>query len=182
MPNPPSPIPPTAAPSAPFRRAYAAYLVGLKWVVMALAGVAGAGTLAIILVTCADVILRKLGHPLPGALDLVTVLGTVTLACALPYTTAVKGHVAIEFLYHKLGRLGRILTDTFIRLLILAFFAAMSWQCFALGLTLKAKGQVTPTLKLPEFWVPCVIAFACVMMVLVTIHHLCHPGKEMIKP
>jgi TRAP-type C4-dicarboxylate transport system permease small subunit len=172
---------PGAAPP-PEHPLYAAYLSGLKWLVMALAYVAGAGTIGIILVTCVDVIFRKLGHPVPGALDLVTVLGTVTMACALPYTTAVKGHVAIEFLYHKLGLRGRVAMDTFIRLLIIAFFVAMAWQCFALSLTLKAKSQVTPTLKLPEFWVPCVIALSCVMMVLVTIHHLFHPGKEMIKP
>lgn len=173
--------PPTVA-ANPLQRAYALYVRALKWVVMALAGVAGAGTLTVIAVTCVDVVLRKFGHPVPGALDLVTIAGTITMACALPYTTAVKGHVAIEFLYHKLGRRGRMVMDTFLRLLIITFFLAMAWQCFQHGLRLKAKAQVTPTLHIPEFWVAYVIAGACVAVVLITIHHLIHPGKEMIKP
>ena len=47
-----------------------------------------------------------------GALDLGKGCGALVIAGALPYTTAVKGHVAIEYFFHKLGRRGRIVVDT----------------------------------------------------------------------
>ena len=51
------------------------------------------------LVTCVDIVLRKLGHPFPGAYDITKMAAAVTISCALPYTTAVKGHVAVEFFF-----------------------------------------------------------------------------------
>jgi TRAP-type C4-dicarboxylate transport system permease small subunit len=102
-------------------------LKSLRRLVRLTAGIAGVGLLSMMTVTCLDVILRKMGHPLPGAYDLVKVAAALTIACALPYTTAVKGHVAVEFFYHKLGRDGRVVADTLIRLPIMAMFSLFTW-------------------------------------------------------
>ncbi|HEY5909868.1 MAG TPA: TRAP transporter small permease subunit [Verrucomicrobiae bacterium] len=74
--------------------------IGLVRLVRATAGVAGVGLLIMMTVTCVDVVMRKLGHPLPGAYDLVRMAAGVTIACALPYTTAIKGHVTLWHLLH----------------------------------------------------------------------------------
>jgi hypothetical protein len=47
---------------------------------------------------------------------------------------------------------------------------------------LRKSGEVSMTLQLPVFWVPHVMAFACVVVVLVTLYHLFHPGKALLKP
>jgi len=46
----------------------------LRKLVLVTAGIAGAGLLTMVGVTCVDVVLRKLGHPLPGAYDLSSTL------------------------------------------------------------------------------------------------------------
>ena len=43
------------------------------------AGIAGMGLVTMMAITCADVVLRKLGHPLPGAYELVKVAAAVTM-------------------------------------------------------------------------------------------------------
>jgi TRAP-type C4-dicarboxylate transport system permease small subunit len=154
----------------------------LRRLVYALSFVAGLNLLAMMLVTCADVILRKLGHPLPGAYDLVKMAAGLAIACGLPYTTAVKGHVAVEFFFHKLGRRGRIVADTVMRLLVMALFSLFVWQLGGYGAGLRKSGQVSTTLQLPVFWVPYVMAFSCAVVVLVTLYHLFHPGKALLKP
>jgi len=154
----------------------------LRSLVRLTASVAGAGLLTMMTVTCVDVVTRKLGHPLPGAYDLVKLAAAVTMACALPYTTAVKGHVAVEYFYHKLGRRGRVVADTLIRLPIMAMFSLFAWQLVSYGAKLRASGEVSMTLQLPVFWVPLVMAFCCAQVVLVTSWHLLHPGKTLIKP
>ncbi|HRZ81300.1 MAG TPA: TRAP transporter small permease [Candidatus Hydrogenedentes bacterium] len=164
------------------KRADRAYLRALRAVVLALASVSGLAILAMIAVTCADVALRAFGRPLTGAFDIVRVAGAVAIACALPYTTAVKGHVAIEYFFQKLNRPGRILVDTVCRLLVMGLFSVFTWQCVMYGNSLRRTGEVSLTLQIPMFWVTYVIAGACAVTVLVKIHNLLHPGREMIKP
>jgi TRAP-type C4-dicarboxylate transport system permease small subunit len=154
----------------------------LRRLVQVLAIVAGLSLLTMVLVTCVDVILRKLGRPLPGAYDMVKIAAGLTIACGLPYTTAVKGHVAVEYFFHKLGRRGRIVADTVIRLLITALFSLFAWQLMHYGAGLSRSGEVSMTLQLPVFWVPYVMAFSCAVVVLVTLYHLFHPGKALLKP
>ena len=157
-------------------------VTGLRRLVRLTAGVAGMGLLTMMAVTCLDVVMRKLGHPLPGAYDMVKVAAGVTIACALPYTTAIKGHVAVEYFQHKLGRRGRVVVDTLIRLPIMAMFGLFTWELIAYGTKLRTSGEVSMTLQLPVYWVPYVMAFSCAQVVLVTLWHLLHPGKPLIKP
>ena len=102
-------------PVAGSNAAVEAYHRALKGLVRALAYLAGAGLMAMVLVTTADVVLRVFNAPLTGAYDIVKIAAAITVAAALPYTTAIKGHVAIEFFFHKLGRRGRIVVDALMR-------------------------------------------------------------------
>ncbi len=154
----------------------------LRIVVFSLTFFAGFGILVMMSVTCLDVLLRIVGLSITGAYDIVSILGALVIASALPYTTAVKGHVAIEYFFHKLHRLGRIILDTFLRLLSITLFLVLAYQSVRYGNSLYRSGEVTPTLQIPTFWVLYVIAFSCAVVVLVIIHNLLHPGKEMIRP
>lgn len=154
----------------------------LRLLVQALAYVAAAGLLVMVLVTTADVICRKLGHSFTGAVDMVKIAAAITISAALPYTTAIKGHVAIEFLFHKLGRRGRIVVDALMRLGGMTLFSLLAWGCVNYGNSLRTRGEVSMTQQLPVFWVPYVLAASCVLVVLIKLYHLTHPGKPMIKP
>lgn len=156
--------------------------VPVRFGVYALAGVSGLGVLVMMGVTCADVVLRIFGRSLTGAVDLVTLAGAVSVACALPYTTAVKGHVAIEYFFHKLRRRGRVIVDSIARVVTMGMFVVVCIECVRYGQKLHEHHEVSMTLKLPVFWIPYVVAFAAAMVVLVILCHLLHPGKEMIKP
>lgn len=158
------------------------YKRALRAVVLILAGVSSLAILAMIVVTLVDVLLRKSPWPFIGAYDIVEIAGAIAVAAALPYTTALKGHVAIEFFYHKLGRRGRLFLDVFLRLLSMTLFSFAAWQFVMYGNSIRANNQVSQTLKLPIFWLPWLIAFCLAVMVLVILHNMLHPGKEMIKP
>ncbi len=167
---------------AVFRRFFNIYAVFLRWIIFAMVFAAGTGVFVMIVTTCADVIGRRLGFPLVGAYDIVKITGAVTLSLALPYTTAVKGHVAIEYFFHKLGRRSRIVVDFFMRLSAMILFTFLSYRSFIYGSELYKNGQVTQTLKMPVFWVPYLIGICCFIVVLVILGHILRPGREMIKP
>ncbi len=159
-----------------------AYHRALRAVVEALAYVAGAGLMLMVLITSLDVILRKCNLSVTGAYDVVKIAATITAAAALPYTTAIKGHVAIEYFFHKMGRRGRTVVDALMRFGGMALFGLLAWGFVDYGNSLRQKGEVSTTLQLPIFWVPYVLAASCVLVVLIKIYHVTHPSKPMIKP
>jgi TRAP-type C4-dicarboxylate transport system permease small subunit len=160
----------------------ALYHAALQRAVLALAYIAGAALMVMVVVVSLDVVLRALRIPFKGAYDIVRIAAAVTIAAALPYTTAIKGHVAIEYFFHKLGPRARVAVDTLMRGLAMLLFALLAWGCLDYGNSLRAKGEVSMTLQWPIFWVPYVLALSCALVVLIKLHHLTHPGKPMIRP
>jgi len=154
----------------------------LRAAVSVLGVAAGVALAAMILVTCADVVGRRFGHPLKGAYDLVELLGAIVITGGLPYTTGCKGHVAIEFFFQRLSRRGRILVDTVVRVISISMFSFLTWRFIQYGAEVRASGQVTLTLRLPIFWMPYWMALCTAVMVLVILYHMMHPGKELMKP
>lgn len=138
--------------------------------------------LAMVSVVCGDIVLRVCGHAVKGAYDVVRVAGAVCVACALPLTTAMKGHVAIEFFFQKLGRAGRLAVDSLMRLMMIAVFFFAAYECVGYGLRFLRNGEVTSTIELPIFWVPWLMAAAFAASALVVVFHLVHPDRELIKP
>lgn len=156
-----------------------------SWVrvlVRVLAIAAGTAILVMIGVTLTDIILRIFKTGIKGAYDIVRIMGVISVSCALPYLTAVKGHIAIEFLYQHFSRTGRIILDTLFRLISLGLFGFLVVYGIKHGLSLWESGQMMMTLKIPIFWVPFVIGFNSLLMMIIIFYHLLHPGKEMVKP
>ena len=154
----------------------------LRWTTHAMAAVGGFAVAGLILVTVADVVGRQIGLPVKGAYDLVRVLGAIAMACALPLTKAVKGHIAIEYFFQKMGRRGRAVIDTAMRLVLLALFGLLTWEFILQGMNFQQSGEVTATLHMPMFWVPWLAALACLVTAGVTLWHLMHPGRSMMRP
>jgi len=161
---------------------YARYVWMLRRAVTALGIVAGLAIVAMIVVTCVDVVGRLFNRPIKGAYDIVELLGGITIAGGLPYTTACKGHVAIEFFFQRLSRLGRILVDTMVRLISTSMFGFLTFRFVVYGMELKASGQGTSTLGWPVFWLAWWLALCTGVMTLVIVYHMMHPGKELMKP
>jgi len=160
----------------------ALYHRALRSVVRGLAWVAGVSLMVMVLVTSAEVVLRVFRLSMTGAYDIVKIAAALTMAAGLPYTTAIKGHVAIEYFFHKLGRRGRVVVDAGMRLVAIALFGLLAWGCVDYGNSLRLKGEVSMTLQLPIFWVPYVLAGSCGLVVLIKLYHLTHPGKPLLKP
>lgn len=158
------------------------YHLALRATVRALAWASGASLLFMVGVTSAEVLLRVFGFSLTGAYDLVKIAAALTVATGLPYPAAIKGHVAIEYFFHKLGRRGRATVDALMRLVAMALFALLAWGCVEYGNSLRAKGEVSMTLQLPIFWAPYVLAGSCGLIVLIKLYHLAHPGRALLRP
>ena len=87
----------------------------LTTLVLIMASISGASLLAIIAVTGVDILLRRFNLAVHGAIDIVELLSALCISFALPYTTAVKGHIAVEFLFRRFNRPAKLVSDSITR-------------------------------------------------------------------
>jgi len=111
-----------------------------------------AALVGMMLLTCADVFMRYLfSRPIIGTYDLVSLMGAVLVAFAMPYTMLKKGHVSVELLIQSLSGGKQLIVETFTHLLGISLFGVLIWQAILLSRDMKAAGEVTPTLFLPFY-------------------------------
>ncbi len=154
--------------------------LALNQCLLLLALLAGLGILAMMAVTCFDVVMRAFGHPIRGSYDMVRILSVITLAGALPYTTAVKGHVAVEYFFNKMPPLARLIVDSIMRLLMIGLLALFAQRCVLYGNNLRVSGELMDTLHLPVFWMPWLIALSCAISALAVVYHLLFPKRALL--
>lgn len=136
-------------------------LIGL---VKFLGGIALVGMMVL---TTVDVIFRYFGHPIFGAVEIVTFLATILLACAMPMTHAEKGHVGVDLVVRLLSRRGQAVNDTITGLLAFILFVLVCWQCTLYGQTMKRTGEVSMSLEFPNYLFVYVVAAAFGVLCLV---------------
>ncbi len=129
--------------------------------------VAGAAVIVMTLLTCADVILRLVGSPIPGTYELVGFLGAVIISFAMAYTSLQRGHVAVEMIYEKLPPRAQCVIDSAGSLTGAALFGMIAWQSAVYGVDLRRSGEVSLTLQMPLYPIVCGIAFGCGLLALV---------------
>ncbi len=112
---------------------------------------AGAAIVAMMLLTCADVVLRLFRRPVPGTYEIVGFLGTVVIAFAMAYTSLEKGHIAVELLVEKFPRRLQSGIEAAVSLIGAALFGLLTWQSLRYGTDLRQSGEVSVTLTMPIY-------------------------------
>ena len=139
---------------------------------------AAGSIIAMMLLTCADVLLRFFKHPILGTYELVGLFGALTIAFAIPATTLSKGHVAVEFLVEKLPSSAQKICTIIANLLSLSLFALIAWQSFLYANILKSSGEVTLSLQMPFYPVVYVISAASLLVCIVLFLELTSPEPK----
>jgi len=138
--------------------------------------VASASLVAMMLLTCADVLMRyAFSRPIIGTYDLVSLMGAVVVSFAMPYTMLKKGHVAVEFLIQNLSKDTQRIIETFTHLIAVSLFSVLIWQAIILARDMRAAGEVTPTLLLPFYpilYCMAVCFFGLCLAILVNLSHI----------
>ncbi len=129
----------------------------------------------------ADVILRRLGAPIPGTYELVGFIGSLVVSFSLADTSVKGGHIAVELIYEKLALKGRIILDVIGNLTGGALFLLLAWQMFGLGGDLKASGEVSATLQMPIHPFVYGSAAGCLLLALVLIAALAGAIRKGVK-
>ncbi len=119
------------------------------------------------LLTCADVILRLFSHPILGTYELVGFLGAVVISFALAYTSLEKGHIAVELLVDRLPKRLQAFINAVNGLISVVLFSLITWQSFVYAGDLRGSGEVSLTLQIPTYPFVYGISVGCGLLCLV---------------
>jgi len=114
-------------------------------------GVASAAIAFIMLLTCADVVLRLFDRPIPGTYELVGLFGAVIVAFALAWTSVERGHIAVELFVDRLPARPRSLVEALGSIAGAALFGLLAWQSLVYARDLMESGEVSLTLGMPTW-------------------------------
>jgi TRAP-type C4-dicarboxylate transport system permease small subunit len=129
--------------------------------------VAGCVLGAMILLTCANILLRIIWIPVKGTFELMGYGGAVIMAFALGLTQMRRGHIAVDILVTQFPKsVKKILTGTNCVICAL-FFAVVSWQIAKYATTLFETGEVTETLRIIYYPFTYCVALGCATLSLV---------------
>jgi TRAP-type C4-dicarboxylate transport system permease small subunit len=130
-------------------------------------GVSAAAVVFIMLLTCADVVMRLFNRPIPGTYELVGYFGTVIVAFALAYTFVERGHISVELLVDHVPARPRAFIEGTGYLLSAVLFGLLAWQCQVYAMDLIETGEVSPTIGIPTWPFVFSLTVGCGMLSLV---------------
>jgi TRAP-type C4-dicarboxylate transport system permease small subunit len=156
----------------------------VRWVHLAGRRFNAVSCLAIVvmmLLTCADVVLRLFGHPILGTYEMIGFLGSIVVSFSMAYTSLEKGHVSVEILVERLpGRLQMVI-DTIGSFISTVLFGLISWQSAIYALDLKHSGEVSMTLQMPIYPFLLGMAVGCAMLSLVLVVEMLRSMRRMVQ-
>ena len=135
----------------------------------ALGAVAAAALAFLMLLTVADVVLRIFGHPIVGTYELVAVSGAVAIGLSLPMTSWARGHIYVDSFVARLPRVPRAVFAVVTRALVLGLFLLIGVNLLKYALSLRAAGEVTPTLRVPFYPVVIGVGVSCLVQCVVMV-------------
>ena len=134
--------------------------------------IAGAAIVAMMLLTCTDVVLRYFRRPIPGTYELVCFLGAVAVAFAMAYTSVEKGHVSVSFVVNLFPRRIQGLIESITNCFGIFLFALIAWQSVIYANELRLSGEISLTLELPFYPFVYGIGFSAAIVCLILVSDL----------
>jgi TRAP-type C4-dicarboxylate transport system permease small subunit len=138
----------------------------------ALTFVAGGFLAGMVLLTCANILLRMVWKPLMGTVELVGYAGSIVTAFALGYTYIKGGHIAVDILVQRFSKRTRMILNGLNAFICTIFFAMVSWQIAKHATTLWETGEVTETLRIIYYPFTYGVALGCALLSLVCLTQL----------
>ncbi len=113
--------------------------------------IAGAAIVAMMFLTCADVVLRFFRKPIPGTYELVSFMSAVAVSFAMAHTSIEKGHVSVSFVVSHFPTKVQSLIECTTSCFGSFIFGFIAWQSILYANDLHTAHEVSLTLQLPFY-------------------------------
>ena len=131
------------------------------------AGIALIALSAMLLLVTADIIGAKVfSLPVPGAMDVTSLLGLLLIGFAMPQTYMMGRHINVDFVMVRTPKPLRKVLRCLSTALCILFFVFVVWRLFLYAHDLQVYGEKSLTVKIPLFPFAYALAVAFVPMLL----------------
>jgi TRAP-type C4-dicarboxylate transport system permease small subunit len=113
--------------------------------------IAGTVLAFMIVLTLCDVILRNLGHPITGSMEIIQYGGSIVFGFSIPYATWIGAQVFVDLVTQKLGLRKRKRIESVTRTIGMIMFLFIAYNFFSYGLDVKRTGELTAGFKIPYY-------------------------------
>jgi TRAP-type C4-dicarboxylate transport system permease small subunit len=135
----------------------------IAWIAGKLNRIAAMCLIAMMALSCLDIVLRLLQRPLPGTYEIVGFLSALMLSFAMAQTTIERGHVMVEIFMNKMPRFIQKITFIVTRVTTAVIFILLAYETIKFGKYYQKSGELSLTLQL-EFY-PILYAMGCAFAV-----------------
>ena len=118
---------------------------------IALYSIAGAVLAFMIVLTLCDVILRNLGHPITGSMEIIQYGGSIVFGFSIPYATWMGAQIVVDLVTGKLGFKNRKRIQAVTRSVGMIMFLFVAYNFFMYALDVKRTGELTASFKIPYY-------------------------------
>jgi TRAP-type transport system small permease protein len=107
-------------------------------------------------------------QPIPGAMDLTSLLGLVVIAFSVAQTQIMNRHITVDFLTLRLPKHLRMLVRSISTLLCILLIAVIIWRAFLHAHDMHVLGDASLTVKIPlaPFGYGLAVAFIPMLLIL----------------
>jgi len=134
--------------------------------------IAGSVLAFMMIVTLLDVIMRNVGTPIVGTVEIISFCGSVVIGFAIPYTSWKKAHVYVDFIIVKLSPKNRRIMETITRCMGIILFAFIGYNFIVYGLDLIKTKEVSASFRLPYYPISFGLSLSCFLQCLTLIADL----------
>jgi TRAP-type C4-dicarboxylate transport system permease small subunit len=113
--------------------------------------VSAAALIFIMLLTCADVVMRFFGSPIPGTYELAGYFGSVIISFGMAHTSIERGHIAVNLLVDRLPPRAQAITEGVGNIAAAVLFGILAWQCQVYARDILETGEISLTLGMPTW-------------------------------
>ncbi|MFO7801851.1 MAG: TRAP transporter small permease [Desulfovermiculus sp.] len=138
---------------------------------------AGLLLVAMMALSCMDVLGNVVGRPILGSIELVGLMAALLLAFALPSAHAQKAHIGIDLIRSQMSPRIRRINDMAVNAITAVFFGLVSWQCILYAQELRKTGEVSTTLQLPLDCILLAMALSCLILSLTMLRDVFTSGR-----
>jgi len=141
---------------------------------------AGAGVILVfmILLTMANIVLRKVWVPVRGTYEMMGFAGAVITALAMGITQKKKEHIHVDILFNRFPAPVRRVLSAVNTGICAVFFAMAGWYVAGKAQTLFATGEVSETLRMVYYPFAYVVAGGCFLLAVMLLMDTIHPKDK----
>ena len=113
--------------------------------------IAGCVLAFMIVLTFFDVILRNLGHPITGSMELIQYGGSIVFGFSIPYGTLLGAQIIVDIITEKLSPGKKRTIHIATRCIGILLFLFVAYNFFLYGIDVRRSGERTASFKVPYY-------------------------------